>query len=127
MNSSSTFDPQPLTQNSAQAMAVPNARAALVVAHPSHELRVHGWLETARPLVFVLTDGSGRSGKSRLDWTTQVLERAGVERGRVYGRLTDLEEYVAGDRRQAVNDLPKLKCRYAAEQLRSSKSQFTSE
>src|SRR5207302_1404403 len=31
--------------------------SALLVAHPGHELRVHGWLERERPLVFVLTDG----------------------------------------------------------------------
>src|SRR4030095_641561 len=34
--------------------SLPDTRAALVSAHPGHELRVHGWLEIARPLVFVL-------------------------------------------------------------------------
>src|SRR5438034_752023 len=33
-----------------------NARAALFIAHPGHELLVHGWLELVRPFVFVLTD-----------------------------------------------------------------------
>lgn len=36
---------------------ISSGRAALVVAHPGHELRVYGWLEQARPRVFVLTDG----------------------------------------------------------------------
>nr|MDP9120522.1 hypothetical protein [Acidobacteriota bacterium] len=31
----------------------PPQRAALVIGHPGHELRVHGWLERARPLVLV--------------------------------------------------------------------------
>jgi hypothetical protein len=75
--------------------AIPGSRAALVVAHPGHELRVHGWLEVARPTVFVLTDGSGRSGQSRLGSTTQVLARVGAEPGSIYGRLTDLEVYGA--------------------------------
>jgi hypothetical protein len=70
-------------------------RAALIVAHPGHELRVHGWLELTRPRVFVLTDGSGRSGASRLEYTTRVLERAGAERGGVYGRFTDRALYAA--------------------------------
>ena len=48
-------------------------KAALVISHPGHELCVHHWLETARPDVFVLTDGSGRSGISRLDSTTKII------------------------------------------------------
>ena len=73
----------------------PHTRAALVVAHPSHELRVYGWLRAARPLVFVLTDGAGRTGQSRLSETTRILERAGATRGSFYGRHTDLEVYAA--------------------------------
>ena len=72
-----------------------HARAALVVAHPSHELLVHGWLQSSRPRVFVLTDGSGRSGFSRLTQTTSLLDQAGAEPGSIYGRLTDLEAYAA--------------------------------
>lgn len=71
------------------------ARAALVVAHPGHELRVHGWLETARPRVFILTDGSGREGLSRLQSTTNVLTGAGSRPGSVYGRFSDLGLYEA--------------------------------
>lgn len=75
--------------------AASSAPAALVIAHPCHELRVHGWLELARPKVFVLTDGSGRSGRSRLASTTKILSQAGAEPGSVYGRLTDLMFYSA--------------------------------
>lgn len=70
-------------------------RAALVVAHPGHELRVHGWIERARPLVFILTDGSGHTGQSRLASTTTVLERAGATPGLIYGRLSDRDVYRA--------------------------------
>lgn len=69
--------------------------AALIVAHPGHELRVHGWLEAVRPLVCVLTDGSGRTGRSRLDSTTRVLDAAGARKGPVYGTLSDSELYTA--------------------------------
>jgi hypothetical protein len=72
-----------------------SARAALVVAHPSHELRVHGWLEETRPYVCILTDGGGRSGEPRLHRTSEVLARAGATQGDIYGRLTDLELYAA--------------------------------
>jgi hypothetical protein len=72
-----------------------SARGALVVAHPSHELRVHGWLQMARPRVFILTDGSGRGGQPRLPSTTKVLEDVGASQGSIYGRFTDLEIYAA--------------------------------
>lgn len=69
--------------------------AALVIAHPGHELRVYGWLENARPRVYVLTDGSGRSGRSRLGSTEEVLRGAGATAGSVFGRLTDQALYQA--------------------------------
>ncbi len=71
------------------------ARAALVVAHPSHELRLHGWLEQAKPYVCVLTDGGGRSAEPRLERTTEVLSRAGATQGAIYGRLADVDVYSA--------------------------------
>jgi len=67
--------------------------AALVIAHPGHELRVHGWLEWARPTVFVLTDGSGHGSHGRMASTTRLLERAGASIGTVSARFTDRELY----------------------------------
>ena len=72
-----------------------STRAALVVAHPSHELCVHGWLEQTRPYVCILTDGGGRSGEPRLARTSEVLSRVGATPGAIYGRLNDLEVYSA--------------------------------
>jgi len=72
-----------------------HSRAALVVAHPSHELRMYGWLEQTQPYVCVLTDGAGRSGEPRLDRTSEVLSRVGAKEGVIYGRLTDLQVYAA--------------------------------
>src|SRR5258707_11413491 len=69
--------------------------AALVIAHPGHELRVYHWLSLARPVVFVLTDGSGRCGKSRLYRTQQILNALGARAGTIFGRLTDAEIYSA--------------------------------
>jgi hypothetical protein len=75
-------------------------RSALVVAHPGHELRVHGWLEQARPFVFVLTDGSGSTGHSRLASTRQVLRAAGATEGSIFGRMPDRQLYAAVVRRE---------------------------
>jgi hypothetical protein len=55
-----------------------STRPALIIAHPGHELRVHHWIEKTRPLVLVLTDGSGRTTQSRLASTTRILEQAGA-------------------------------------------------
>lgn len=70
-------------------------RTLLVMAHPGHELRVHAWLETRRPEVWMLTDGSGRTGRSRIDSTTRVLEATGGVPGPVYGKMTDVDLYQA--------------------------------
>lgn len=67
--------------------------AALVVAHPGHEARVHGWLERETPLVFVLTDGAGLEGRPRIGATTEYLKRFGIKHGRVFARFTDAEVY----------------------------------
>ena len=70
-------------------------RAALVIGHPGHELRIHHWLERARPITFVLTDGSGHTDRSRLASTTSVLKRAGASRGAIYGAMSDRQLYQA--------------------------------
>ncbi len=62
---------------------------ALVLGRPGHELRVYGWLEAAHPLVFVLTDGSGASGASRIAETARVLDHAGGRHGGLFGRYSD--------------------------------------
>jgi hypothetical protein len=76
-------------------MLLPGKRAVLVIGHPGHELRVFHWLEMLRPVVFVLTDGSGASGYSRLPSTTRILDQVGARRGSFYGTLTDREVYEA--------------------------------
>jgi hypothetical protein len=67
--------------------------SAIVVAHPGHEVRIHGWLERERPLVFVLTDGAGREGRPRIASTVEYLKKFGAKTGCVFARFTDLEVY----------------------------------
>lgn len=73
----------------------PAGKSALVIGHPGHELRVHSWIEGARPLTFVLTDGSGHAEQPRLASTTSVLEPTGAERGSIYGAMSDRKLYRA--------------------------------
>ena len=74
---------------------MPEPRSALLVAHPGHELLLHGWLRATRPQVCVLTDGSGRDGESRLEATTRLLERVDAPSGVLYGRYPDRVIYEA--------------------------------
>ena len=90
--------------------------AALVIAHPGHELRVHRWLELARPKVFVLTDGSGRTGQSRIASTSSVLASAGANPASIYGRFTDVELYdlvLRGDAATLVSLMRELATAFA--------------
>src|SRR5262245_8283766 len=79
---------------------------------------VHGWLEAARPLVMVLTDGSGHTDASRLPSTAALLTRAGATPGSIFGRFTDAELYrTLLDRRVSVfadlaDELADEMCRY---------------
>lgn len=68
---------------------------ALVIGHPGHELMVHGWLAETQPLVFILTDGSGRTNQSRVASSARILENVGAKQGSIYGRLSDAESYAA--------------------------------
>ena len=70
-------------------------KGALVVAHPGHELCVHHWLTLAKPVVFVLTDGSGRHGQPRLTSTTRVISEVGGRSGTWFGKHTDQTIYRA--------------------------------
>ncbi len=92
-------------------------RWALVIGHPGHELRAFHFLETAAPLVCVLTDGSGAHGRSRLADTTALLNSAGATRATVYGCFADAHAYahlIAGDETPFVKVTEQLSLSFAA-------------
>jgi hypothetical protein len=73
-----------------------------VVGHPGHELRLFGWISEYRPRVYVLTDGSGRQGVSRVPATARLLAGLGAEPGEICGALSDAELYAAVLRRDTA-------------------------
>jgi hypothetical protein len=69
--------------------------SALVVGHPGHELKVFGWVSEYKPRVYVITDGSGRSGIARISSTTALVARVGARRGEIFGAVPDADIYRA--------------------------------
>ncbi|MDF1751661.1 MAG: hypothetical protein P1U89_02680 [Verrucomicrobiales bacterium] len=65
----------------------------LVIAHPGHELRIWHWVTLNQPRTFILTDGSGASGQSRLAESEKLLQNAGCQKGDWFGIFTDLDIY----------------------------------
>src|SRR5216110_2383315 len=65
----------------------------LIIAHPGHELLLHGWISRTRPVVHVLTDGSAHSSGTRLGKTAELLHDLGARSGAIFGRLSDREAY----------------------------------
>jgi hypothetical protein len=59
----------------------------LIVAHPGHELLLHGWISRNKPVVHVLTSGT------RLGRTADLLRNLGARPGTIFGRLSDREAY----------------------------------
>lgn len=70
-------------------------RAALIAAHPGHELLLHRWMELHRPLVFLLTDGSGGGQSDRRSHSRTLLEAVGASAGPVFGPFPDKAWYAA--------------------------------
>ncbi len=69
-------------------------KTALILGHPGHELRIFRFLEIHKPIVYVLTDGSGNNnGQSRILSTLKVLEATGCCPGSVLGKFSDREIY----------------------------------
>lgn len=70
-------------------------RPILIVAHPGHELRLTAWMERERPLVCILTDGSGGGSQPRTGFSRDLITRCGAEAGPVFGPLSDRAWYAA--------------------------------
>lgn len=66
---------------------------ALIIGHPGHELRIFRFIEIYKPRVYVLTDGSGSHGVSRIHNTAAILEKCGATLSPVMGYFTDMELY----------------------------------
>ncbi|HBN77693.1 MAG TPA: hypothetical protein DD473_18155 [Planctomycetaceae bacterium] len=67
----------------------------MILSHPGHELRVLGWLKEAKPLVIVLTDGSGHTNEPRIELSRTLIHEAGGRTASIFGSYTDQQFYEA--------------------------------
>ena len=67
----------------------------LIAAHPGHELRLFHWMEVHRPVVILLTDGSGSTAAARTRFSAECCHRAGAAPGTVFGTIPDRVWYAA--------------------------------
>jgi hypothetical protein len=70
-------------------------KTLLFIAHPGHELLLHGWIRRVKPLVCVLTDGGGPEDRSRIARTADWLRSMDIPAGSIFGRFTDRQAYAA--------------------------------
>lgn len=72
----------------------PARRAALVIAHPAHEIRVLHWLMSVRPHVYILTQGS-RSGadSARREASELLITAQGAKIAKTWGGAWDRDLY----------------------------------
>lgn len=70
-------------------------RPLLIVAHPGHELRLFGWMEQRKPLICILTDGSGSVAPARTGYSAALAAACGALRGPVFGAMPDRDWYAA--------------------------------
>ena len=70
-------------------------RPLLIVAHPGHELRLFAWMERERPLLCILTDGSGSIAPARTRYSDALARGCGALRGPVFGLMPDRDWYAA--------------------------------
>ena len=70
-------------------------KAALVIGHPGHELRVLGWLKDRKPLVLILTDDAGHGEEPRTDLSRSLVAEAGAKCGDIFGQVPDQRLYRA--------------------------------
>ena len=78
-----------------QDVTTPGHKTLLFVAHPGHELLLHGWIRRVKPLVSIITDGGGPEDRSRIERTARWLRSMDIPAGNIFGRFTDREAYAA--------------------------------
>ena len=74
-------------------MIPPGVNTAIIIGHPAHGLRVHRFLEIYKPFFYIITDGSGSSGNSKVGNAVDIIENCAAKASPVMCRFSDAEMY----------------------------------
>lgn len=97
-------------------------RAALVVTHPAHALKLYGWLLEHKPVVYFLTDGAGTGplGVSHAQALMRAIEACGGTRGAIFDDFTDagiFKALLAGDAAYFTKIVDRLAISFARNEI----------
>lgn len=70
-----------------------NGKVAVILGHPAHVLRIYRFIEIYKPIIYIITDGSGSKGASRLDHVTRIIKACEAKTSRLTCRFTDADIY----------------------------------
>lgn len=87
---------------------IPLGNGALAVAHAGHELRLHGFIEQAKPYMFILTDGSSDKASPRMGYSQIYASNLFPEQKDTFmtfslGNLSKEEKYIKDS--QLINEM----------------------
>ena len=68
-------------------------KAAMIIAHPGHELRAVKFMRLHKPDVYILTDGSGSRNSSRISKSIEIIESLGAKYVGSLPPLSDADLY----------------------------------
>lgn len=71
---------------------IPLGKGALLIAHPGDELKLFGFINQAKPYLFILTDGSGRTRPATLNDTWRILNSIFPESGDIFYMMTQQDK-----------------------------------
>ena len=81
---------------------LPEGKAALSISQAGHEIALHGFLDKAKPYIFIMTDGSGKNRGSRMAWMHKYFMSIYPENTKdmynilVQGNLKGEDRYIKG-------------------------------
>lgn len=73
---------------------LPIGNAALSIAHPSHEIRLHGFLSRTKPFIFLMTDGSGRNNEPTILFFQEYIKKIHRNNRDAFALMQDGEKFI---------------------------------
>ena len=70
-------------------MKIQTTNCLAVFAHPGHELKIYSYLKILKPIVVILSDGSGHSDQSRVYQSLEIIQDIDCTPSALFGNFSD--------------------------------------